>query len=117
MTKRKLDPQTEWRQEVASAFLSGTISASSLQRLVHKAQLSGATGAERLARTGKSGELTANVRRDFTRYLQRGSLWPKPYYAEIPLWDPKKEVTLLSVFCVLLHNTYVLRSLINVFWF
>ena len=91
MSKRKVDHQAEWREESASTFLSGTIAASSLQRLIQKAQLAGATGAEKLAETGKSGELPGNIRRDFLRHLRRGSLWPRLYYAEIPLWDPKQE--------------------------
>ena len=99
MTKRKIDHHAEWREEANQTFLSGTIAASSLQRLVQKAQHAGAQGAEKLAQTGKSGQYPSNVRRDFTRYLRRNSLWPNLYWAAIPLWDPKKEV-LFSEFCL-----------------
>ena len=85
------DEAYEWRQETKDAFLSGEVSATRLQRMVHKASKAGAKGADDFAKTGKSGSIPNNIHRDLANAMRRGSLWPKFYYAAIPLWDPKEE--------------------------
>ena len=91
--KRKhANAELDWHGEASDAFLSGDVSAARLQRLVNKATTAGAKGAEDLAKAGKSGAMSRNVHRDMHRALRKGSLWPKFYYADIPLWDEKQQI-------------------------
>ena len=102
--------QHDWRTEAATAVLSGSLSAVACSSLVLKAQLDGAKGAEHLARAGKSGEHPGNASRDIRRCLMKGSLWPKFYYADIPVWDPKLEVMTEKSHPFLLPHEWLLKA-------
>jgi len=91
--KRKhANAETEWHGQAGDAFLSGDVSDMRLQRLVNSATHAGAKGAEDIAKTGKSGAIKGHMHRDNSRALRKGSLWPKFYYADIPVWDQKTRV-------------------------
>ena len=108
--KRKLsDAEFEWKTEAADSFLSGHVSANKIQRLALKAQLAGAKGGESIAKAGKFG-VNTNVRRDLTRHLRRGSLWPKFYYADIPVWDEQAEVMRLRSHPFLLPHEWLAKA-------
>ena len=74
------------RSNVADLFLSNTISANRTHSLLEDANAAGnAACQELLPRTaGSTGR-----HRDILARLLRGWQWPKPYTAQIPVWDSK----------------------------
>ena len=100
----------QWNKEASMTFLSGAVSGIRLQRLVSKAQSAGAVGAENLVKAGKSGLLTKNIARDLAKTMRRGSLWPKFYYAQIPIWDPKSETMALQSHPFLLPHEWLAKA-------
>ena len=114
--KRKLDDAAEeWRQELADGFVSGCVSGLRLQRMAAKASRAGAEGGDGIAKAGKSGKLPQNVFRDVNRCLKKSSLWPKYYWAKIPVWDTKQEALVWKDHCFFLPHEWLakLRKMSN----
>ena len=44
---------------------------------------------------------------DLNRKLFKGSAWPKPYVAQVPTWNPKKEVKELREVSLLLPHEII----------
>ena len=44
---------------------------------------------------------------DLNRKLLKGSAWPKPYVAQVPTWNPKKEVKELREVSLLLPHEII----------
>ena len=101
---------SEWRKEAKDAFLCGEVSATRLQRMVAKAGKAGAKGADDIGRSGKSGAIPDNIHRDLCRVIRKGSLWPKFYYAKIPLWDPKEEKMVEQMHPFLLPHEWLAKA-------
>ena len=90
-----------FRQAVGDLFLDNEVSGLAARRLLESAVASGAQHVGDLARVGGGGRFTGNVARDLRRRLLRTSLWPKPYFARIPLYNPKhdrEELASLALF-------------------
>lgn len=100
----------EWRQSAVSTVLEGNLSAAKCRSLIHKATLAGAKGAENFARVGQAGR-NRNVHRDFLRLARRNSLWPKLYYADIPVYDNKQEVIQMKSHPFLLPHEWLATAL------
>lgn len=110
--KRHLSDEAEWCSAVTSTFLNGNLSAGSCRVLVEKASKAGAKGAEKFSKAGKSGS-NRNVHRDFLRMARKSSLWPKLYYATIPVYDPKKEIVEFRSHPFLLPHEWLATALVH----
>mgnify|MGYP007018355561 CR=1 FL=1 len=96
-----------FRANVADLFLSNDVSANRAQSLFADGQASGARNVQDLAAAGQGGRLGRNLCRDLKRKLLKGSAWPKPYVAQVPTWNPKKEVKELREVSLLLPHEII----------
>ena len=99
------ESEVAWRHEVSSSFLAGSISAEACRRLAKTGTRAGAIGAEDLVGTGNH-----NVHRQLVRTLRRNSHWPKFYYADIPIWDLKKEELIVKSHPFLLPHEWLAKA-------
>jgi hypothetical protein len=110
------DASLQWHQAASETYMSGSLSGIRLQGLVAKAENAGAVGAADIAKAGKSGDLKKNIARDLNRNMRRNSLWPKFYYAKIPIWDPKLESMTLQSHPFLLPHEWIAKSMFLTGW-
>ena len=89
-------------------MLSQKLSAVETQQLAQSGKEAGASGVDRLARAGKSGELPGNTHRDAMRALLKNCQVPEPYYADVHLAMTYEHKFLLRTPEVILLRTYVL---------
>ena len=84
------------RSNVGDLFLSNQISAQRAQEIFQDAAYAGASSVKDLTKgldNPSSEKLQRNVHaaRNLTRKLLKGTPWPEPYVATIPVWDQKKQ--------------------------
>ena len=89
-------------------MLSQKLSAVETQQLAQSGKEAGASGVDRLARAGKSGELPGNTHRDAMRALLKNCQVPEPYYADVHLAMTYEHRFLLRTSEVNIFRTYVL---------
>ena len=77
------------RANVADLFLNNEVSGARAQTLFVDASMAGVQNCSSLASSGSHGRHPGNISRDMLAKLAKGSQWPKPYWVDIPVWDPK----------------------------
>ena len=76
-----------FRANLSDAYLAGSLTAARAANLFTDAQSAGAGGIEDLAGLGEK-----NANRSLKRRLLKNNHWPKLYWADIPIFDPKQQV-------------------------
>ena len=106
-------PNKRLKLNLADFFLSNAVSARRAASLFADADLSGAAGVRHLTRLGDE----KHVHRNLLRKLLKNCKWPKPYYADVRVWNAKTELEeTASIPLLLLHElVHALRqSCLNV---
>ena len=76
-----------FRANLSDAYLAGSLTAARAASLFTDAQSAGAGGIEDLAGLGEK-----NANRSLKRRLLKNNHWPKLYWADIPIFDPKQQI-------------------------
>jgi len=76
---------------VSQLQLSNQLSAVQTQYLASTASGAGALGVRDLAATGARGACPGNMHRDLLRQYLKGTSVPRPYFAEVPIHDPRTD--------------------------
>jgi hypothetical protein len=97
--------QPPLRDVLAEYFLTNTISAQQLHTLASSSAASGAQGVQDLVAAGAHGTAPQNMARDLLRTCVRGSPWPTPYFADVPVMDKAtRQETMASIPFLLPHE-------------
>lgn len=86
-------------------FLTNTLSAQQLHTLASSSAASGAQGLQDLVAAGAHGTAPQNLARDLLRTCTRGSPWPAPYFADIPVMNKAtRQESMASIPVLLPHE-------------
>lgn len=104
------DSGGKYRKVLKEIFLGNKLSAQDTQRLSMASSLAGAAGVTDFARAGSHGTASKNIMRDLMRKITKDSDYPPYYWADIPVYDAKKQQTIIVSLPFLLPHE-VLHSL------
>ena len=103
-SKEELSPSKRLRANLEDLFLSNEVSALRAREAFEDAEAAGLPGFSRLARAGASGSRTSHAHRDLMAACLRNSKWPKPYYADVRVWNYHLQAEVLCKIPILLPH-------------
>lgn len=89
------DHAAKYRKVMKTVLLSNKISGLDCQRLAMASTLAGSRGVEDFGKAGTGGSHPQNIHRDLLRSIMKDSDYPTYYFADVPLYDPKLQSTVI----------------------
>jgi len=89
------EPEAKYRKVMKEILLENKLSGKDVQRLSMASTLAGSKGVEDFAKAGASGTSSQNIYRDLLKAITKDTDYPEYYWADIPLFDPKLQRTVV----------------------
>ena len=85
----------KYRKVMKEVLLANKISGLDCQRIALASTNAGSSGIEDFAKAGSKGKHVQNIHRDLISTIMKESDWPEYYWADVPLFDPKVQRTVI----------------------
>ena len=98
------DPAERLRANLVDIFLSNQVSGLRAQTVFADVHSNKVRGFKKLAKAGKHGSQKRHVARDLRRTIIKNKVWPKPYFAQVRVWDKKSQRETLAWIAIMLPH-------------